>query len=313
MPEILSITEENIILSLEKLKSDELVAFPTETVYGLGGNAYSDKAVAEIFAYKNRPNFNPLPVCYANLERASNDVFINDLAIKLAENFLPGPLTMLLKRRPDSKISHLASDGLDTICVRIPSNSVSQKLLLNLDFPLAVPSANRSAGISPTNAQAVAESLRDCEKLIILDGGQCNIGIESTIIDLVGENPKILRYGAIDKEEISRKCNIVFEEKKEKNSATLKHYVTTKKIIKNAEKAGENDALLAFGTPFPNNCMHVLNLSPSGDLNEAAANFFSMLRELDRTDSDNICIMKIPEKGIGIALNDRIRKAAQEN
>ena len=313
MHKILSSTEENIILAKEKINSDELVAFPTETVYGLGGNAYSDIAVSKIFEFKNRPKFNPLPICYPNLERASNDVYITETAQKLAKVFMPGPLTLLLRRQLNSRLSWLASNGLDTVCVRIPSHPVAQKLLALLDFPLAVPSANKSSKISPTTAQEVSESLKDNDKLMILDGGRCNIGIESTIVDLTDEKPKILRYGAISEEEIFEKCGLIFEKNQNSVQAfnSIKHYITSKKIKINVSEVGKNDALLAFGKPLENQCQNVLNLSSSGDLNEAAANFFSMLQQLDATNAENICIMPIPEVGIGVALNDRIRKAAE--
>ena len=200
------------------------------------------------------------------------------------------------------------------MCVRIPSHPVAQKLLALLDFPLAVPSANKSSKISPTTAQEVSESLKDNDDLMILDDGRCRIGIESTIVDLTDEKPKILRYGAISEEEIFEKCGLIFE--KDQNSVrafnSIKHYVTSKKVKINVSEVGKNDALLAFGKPLKNQCRYVLNLSPSGDLKEAAANFFSMLQQLDATDVENICIMSIPEAGIGVALNDRIRKAAEE-
>ncbi len=300
----------NLKFAVEKLIAGELVAFPTETVYGLGGNAFENSVVEKIFAYKNRPKKNPLPICYKDFETAACDVFICESAKKLAEKFLPGPLTLLLKRKPDSKISEIACAELETICVRIPSHPIAQKILSMIDFPLAVPSANKSTKISPTSAQLVSENLYEINDLTIIDGGQCNIGIESTIVDLTGEQPKILRQGAISEQEIFEKCGMRFEKI---SSPAFKHYVMQKKIVANATKAEKNDALLAFGKPFDNCCRHFLNLSESGDLNEAAANFFSMLQELDKTDAEKICIMSIPNMEIGISINDRIKKAIENN
>ena len=307
---IIEPSEENLKFACEKLVAGELVAFPTETVYGLGGNALENSVAEKIFAGKNRSKQNPLPICYANFEAAARDVFISKNAELLAEKFLPGPLTLLLKRKPDSLISKIARAGLDTICVRIPSHPIAQKILSAIDFPLAVPSANKSTKISPTSAKSVSESLNEINELTIIDGGPCKIGIESTIIDLTNEQPKILRQGAISEQEIFEKCSLRFEKIV---PSSFKHYATRKKIIANATEAEKNDALLAFGKPFENCCRYFLNLSESGDLNEAAANFFSMLQKLDNTDAEKICIMPVPNIGIGISINDRIKKAIENN
>jgi L-threonylcarbamoyladenylate synthase len=321
MHEIIAPTDGNLVFSARMLASGELVAFPTETVYGLAGNAYNDAAVAKVFVYKNRSEFNPLSVCYRSLEEVGADLVVTDDAVLLSRHFLPGPITILLARKPSSKLSLLCSAGTNVVGVRIPSNRVAMKLLSAVSFPLTAPSANRSAKLSPTTAQMASESLKDNEKLIILDGGQCDVGIESTGVDCSGEKPRIVRPGAISKQQISEKCHFVFDDddafRKNPHNRSLGHsgnfFYCTKEIVMNATKADASDALLAFGEPFENRCRHVMNLSVGRDLEEAAANFFSMLHELDKTDLARICVMPIPNIGIGQAINDRLRKAAAAN
>ena len=299
----------------EILRNDGLVAFPTETVYGLGGNAYSDKAVAEIFRCKKRPSINPVSVCYSSFFKASRDVEINAKAELLAKKFLPGALTIVLKKRTDSKISPLCSAGRNTVGIRVPDNPTALSLLEKLDFPLAAPSANRSSELSTTTAQSVCESLKNCEDLVILDGGDCNLGIESTIVDLSEENhPKILRKGAISQEEIERKCGfkLISAESGRLETPKLSHYKPAKPIVINVRKIEEGDALLAFGNPI-SGAKYCLNLSKSEDITEAAKNLFSMLRKLDSTDAQRICVMPIPNTGIGSSINDRLEKAAQKD
>ena len=294
----------------EVLKSGDLLAFPTETVYGLGGNAYSDEVVAKIFKYKNRSPFNPVSVCYPSFYSASQDIEINPKAELLAKEFLPGALTIVLKKKVTSKISWMCSAGGNTIGIRIPNNSIALDLLKKLDFPLAAPSANTSSELSTTTAQSVSESLKNCEDLVILDGGPCNLGIESTIVDLSVENqPKILRKGAISQEEIENKCGFTLVEAER---STFSHYIPTKPIAINVEKVKKEDALLAFGNPI-SGAKYCLNLSDNSDLTEAAKNFFLMLRKLDSTDAKRICVMPIPNIGIGAAINDRLKKAAQKD
>lgn len=293
--------------AIEILLNGGLVAFPTETVYGLGGNAYSDKIVASIFACKNRSEFNPLNVCYRSLEQACDDVEITETAQAIAEKFLPGPLTLLLKRKPHSRLSLLCSAGLNSIGVRIPSNSLAIKLLSALKFPLAAPSANRSGNLSHTTAQAVAE---DLDGVAILDGGKCNFGIESTIIDCSGKKLVITRQGAITDEEIAEKCNIPIKNISFKEKP--KKFATNKIIVLNAVSANTDDAFLAFGKTIENICKKTLNLSEKGDINEAAANFFSMLQELDKSDAKRICVAPIPQEGMGKAINNRLSSLVKQ-
>lgn len=310
MHKILKFSQENVSFAAETLFHGELVAFPTETVYGLGGNAYDDTAVAKIFQYKDRPQFNPVSVCYADIYEAAKDVELTKVAEILADRFLPGPLTIILKRRENSRLSWLCSAGQDTIGIRIPNSEVATALLSAVPFPLAAPSANRSSELSPTTAQAVSDSLISNDNLVILDGRQCTIGIESTIVDLSTSTPKLIRIGAIPAEKIEEVCNIKLE-KGQSPSSSIKHYIPNKPLIINATKAGKDDALLAFGSPFPNNCKYTLNLSPTANLNEAASNFFYMLHELDKTDAKKICVMPIPSQGIGAAINEKLKAGSQ--
>ncbi|MDR1982413.1 MAG: threonylcarbamoyl-AMP synthase [Holosporaceae bacterium] len=200
MHEILVPNDENINRVVDVLCEGGVVAFPTETVYGLGANAYNDKAVSKIFSYKKRPRSKPLSVCYQSFDSAFDDVVIDERAVLLAKKFLPGPVTIILKRRADSKLSPLCSAELDTVGIRVPSNPIALGLLSRLPFPLAAPSANRSTQSSPTTAQHVSDSLKDNKTLLILNGGCCSIGVESTIVDL--PNNKVTRVGVISEKEI---------------------------------------------------------------------------------------------------------------
>lgn len=300
------IPSENINVAVDVLLNGGLVAFPTETVYGLGGNAYSDSAVASIFSCKKRSEFNPLSICYKNLESAVNDVVITNYAHRIVEKFLPGPITLVLKRKIDTKLSLLCSAGLDTIGIRIPANPIALNLLSHLDFPLAAPSANTSGNLSHTTAKSVNE---DLDGVVILDGGKCNLGIESTIVDCSEEKLIIRRQGAITANDLAQKCGfsvneIKFEEK-------TKRFILKKRIILNVLSVNANDALLAFGKTQKFSCKKILNLSENANLNEAAANLFSMLQELDNSDAKRICVMPIPNMGIGEAINSRLNSVVQ--
>lgn len=304
MNKLISPKSINVVVNV--LSNGGLVAFPTETVYGLGGNAYSDSAVASIFSCKKRSEFNPLSVCYKSLERATNDVVITGYARRIAEKFLPGPITLVLKRKIDTKLSLLCSAGLDTIGIRIPANPIALNLLSHLDFPLAAPSANTSGNLSHTTAESVNE---DLDGVTILNGGKCNLGIESTIVDCSGEKLIIRRQGAITANDLAQKCGfsvneIKFEEK-------TKKFILKKRLILNAASVNADDALLAFGKPPKFSCKKILNLSENANLNEAAANLFSMLQELDNSDAKRICVMPIPNTGIGKAINNRLNSVVQ--
>ena len=311
MHKILPLTDENIELALQELRADVPVAFPTETVYGLGGNAYSDGAVRNVFAYKDRPPNNPLSVFFRDVEHIAEGLHISYSALAIIEKFLPGAVTVALKRKPDSKISKLCSAGSDTVGVRISSNQIVMRLLSMLPFPLTAPSANRSASFSPTTAALVSEHMAEVENLMIIDGGQCRVGMESTVIDCSGDVPSLVRLGAVSIEEIAEKSGVEVDTRNYFENTMIKNYQSKKHVAMNASEAGDRDALLAIGEPFENNCSHVLNLSPAGNLNEAAANFFAMLSALDKTDAEKICVMPIPNHGVGAAINNRLMKAAK--
>lgn len=295
----------DINIAVDVLCSGGLVAFPTETVYGLAGNAYDDDVVSGIFQYKLRPSFKPISVCYPRFENAGNDVEITELARFLADKFLPGPLTLVLNRKKTSKVSLLCSAGENTLGVRVPNNEVALTVLQKLDFPLALPSANKSREFSATSAQDVAKGLGFNESLTIIDDGACDIGLESTIVDLTEEVPVITRVGALDIDVLERACGVkfVFQEK-----IKTKHYKLRKKVVPNAFSAGKNDAFIGFGDIIFSDCRCFYNLSESGNLSEAAKNFFSILQRISLSDVDKICVAPIPATGIGHAINSRLEQ-----
>lgn len=315
MPEIST----DLDLAVHYLKDGALVALPTETVYGVAGDATNDKAVANIFALKKRPEFNPLIIHYPHITFMNQDVEITELAKKLANAFWPGPLTLVLPRRQESKISFLASAGLDTLAVRIPSHPMTLQILRNFGKPVAAPSANPSSKVSPTSAQHVFDSFKNNPLLpLIIDGGACHVGIESTIIDLTVPIPKLLRPGKITAEEIKNLTGIVLENQSHSKSnpkapGQLKiHYAPHIPLYLNCTAPKKDQALLAFGPHIPKGAAYSLNLSPSGNLNEAATNLFAMIRLLDNDRYASIAVMPIPKEGLGHAINDRLKRAAQE-
>jgi L-threonylcarbamoyladenylate synthase len=298
------VTDSAIADAARLLRDGGLVAFPTETVYGLGADATNDKAVAGIFAAKGRPRFNPLIVHVADLAAAEALVEFNPLTRKLADAFWPGALTLVLPRKDG--VSLLVSAGLDTVAVRAPANAVAQALLRALGRPIAAPSANASGTISATTAAHVAESLGGKVDLI-LDGGPTERGIESTVIGFA-DGPAMLRPGAIPREAIEAITGPLHDPQGIQGSPGRleSHYAPAKPLRLNATDARDGEALLAFGT----NVTGAKNLSPSGDLVEAAANLFAMLRELDASDARGIAVMPIPNNGLGEAINDRLQRAA---
>ncbi len=293
------------------LKAGELVAFPTETVYGLGGNALSDAAVARIFEVKGRPSFNPLIVHVPSLAAAEAHAQFNAAARRLAETFWPGALTLVLPRRADCRLSLLVSAGLDSVAIRVPAHPLAQALLHAAQLPIAAPSANRSGRVSPTQASHVQEELGE-RVAMILDGGNCSVGIESTVVDVTGEVPVILRPGSITREALLTCVPHVGLHKPSGVYASPgmleSHYAPDHNLRLNATHVEKDEALLAFGVPLAAGL--VCNLSASRDLREAAANLFAMLRALDKKTSRGIAVMPIPEEGLGVAINDRLRRAA---
>ncbi|MEQ8303871.1 MAG: L-threonylcarbamoyladenylate synthase [Cyclobacteriaceae bacterium] len=295
-----------------------LVAIPTETVYGLAANALDTDAVVKIFAAKNRPSFDPLIVHVDAAEKLERYVaYVPEAASKLANTFWPGPLTMLLKKR--ETIPDVVTSGLDTVGIRCPNHSLTQDLLAKLPFPLAAPSANPFGYISPTTAQHVNDQLGD-QVEYILDGGPCRVGIESTIVGFDDTMPIIYRAGGINQADIEAIVGPV-EERLSNNSNPLapgqldSHYAPKKKLrissLKDirAKSNDRNIGILLFKSSDIDSDT-ALVLSPKGDLNEAAANLFSMLRELDQMDVDLILVEPAPDHGIGKAINDRLHRAA---
>ena len=296
------------------LRQGKLVAFPTETVYGLGGDATSDRAVAAIFAAKGRPSFNPLIVHVANIASAAQYAELSPKAQTVARAFWPGPLTLVLPRRRDCKISLLATAGLDSVAIRVPAHTSAQTLLMMAGLPLAAPSANPSGRLSPTSADHVLSDLSDKVEFVI-DGGACPVGVESTVLSLLEDRPRILRPGAVTAEALSAalKEAVPIEQGAEDAAAPrspgrlLSHYAPTLPVRLDAAAAEPGEALLGFGPTAPK---EAVNLSPTGDLTEAAANLFAMLRLLDDPKHRAIAVMPVPDTGLGIAINDRLRRAA---
>jgi L-threonylcarbamoyladenylate synthase len=309
---------EAAIAEAAKLTRDgRLVAFPTETVYGLGADATSDSACAAIFAAKGRPQFNPLIVHVNDIAGAKDYVTFTAVAEKLAVQFWPGPLTLVLPRRADCRLSLLVSAGLDTAAVRSPAHPIARALISAAAKPIAAPSANRSGTVSPTSAEHVAASLGTAVDLI-LDGGPSTVGIESTVLDLSGETPTLLRPGAITHHEIEAllgttvaRATIAATGNEGLASPGLlaRHYAPSRPVRLMANERKNGEALLAFGPSAPTGA-DVLNLSARGDLAEAAANLFRMLRALDKSDYTAIAVMPIPDDGLGEAINDRLKRAA---
>jgi len=306
---------DNIDKASKLIKSGKLVAFPTETVYGLGADATNDKAIASIYKAKERPQFNPLISHIADTKNIEEYVEWTSEAQKLSDIFWPGSLTMILKRKKDSPISLLASAGLDTIAIRCPDNEIALDLIKKSNCPIAAPSANASGTISPTKAIHVEESIGDNIDLI-LDGGACKIGIESTVLSLYNDRPTILRNGAITSEDLEKHITLFKQDLHDETSPKspgmmLKHYAPKTPIRLNASNAKDDEAFLTFG----NDTNYIggkirLNLSKKGSLTEAASNLFSMLRELDKENISSIAVMPIPKKELGIAINDKLKRAA---
>jgi len=292
------------------LRAGRLVAFPTETVYGLGADATNGRAVAAIFVAKGRPHFNPLIVHVRDSVQATEFATFSPLAEKLAQAFWPGALTLVLPRREDCRLSLLISAGLDTVALRAPSHPVAQRLIAEAGVPLAAPSANPSGRVSATLAAHVDESFHGKLELI-LDGGPTPLGVESTVIGFEGDRPVLLRPGAVPRDAIEEIAGPLAGPSHGATGSPgrlASHYAPRAKLRLNALDVEPDEALLAFGPNEPK-ARRTLNLSASGDLSEAAANLFAMLRTLD-AESDAIAVMPIPPAGLGEAINDRLARAA---
>ena len=323
---IKTVTSQTIQEAADIIKSGGLVGMPTETVYGLAANALDGKAVAKVFEAKGRPSFNPLITHFAKAEDVAAFAEMDEAAKTLAYHFWPGPLTMILPRKENAGISELVTAGLETIAVRVPAHPAARDLIKAAGVPIAAPSANKSGTISPTTPDHVADSLGDAVDMI-LAGGASEVGLESTVIDLSGETPVILRPGGITAEQISEvlERDVAYDlgESKDVKSPgqLLKHYSPNIPVRLNAVDLEPDEALLAFGSvkfmgikgggaakDLPEEQRK--NLSEEGDLHEAAANLFSMLRALDQPVFTRIAVMAIPDQGLGVAINDRLKRAA---
>ncbi|MEQ9639880.1 MAG: L-threonylcarbamoyladenylate synthase [Alphaproteobacteria bacterium] len=294
------------------LRAGELVGIPTETVYGLAGDATNADAIARLYAAKGRPPHNPLIIHFDSAEAAFRHGEANALAETLAKAFWPGPLTMVLAKRIDSPVVPAATAGLDTIGLRVPATPVAAKLFAAAGVPVAAPSANLSNQISPTTAQHVADGLGD-KVALILDAGPCAVGVESTVVGVSGDRPVLLRPGGVSAEDIER---VVGPLDRPEAGATItspgmlkRHYAPATRVRLNATEVAADEALLAFG-PALTGAKATANLSPARNLGEAAANLYAMLHALDRVDAAAIAVMPIPEDGLGRAINDRLRRAA---
>ncbi|PSL20964.1 L-threonylcarbamoyladenylate synthase [Shimia abyssi] len=291
------------------LASGGLVAFPTETVYGLGADATNDMAVARIFEAKGRPRFNPLIVHVDSVTTAKTLVQWTDTADRLAAAFWPGPLTLVLPLKANSPLSALVTADLPTLAVRVPEHPTARALLARFGGPVAAPSANPSGKISPTTAQHVAAGLTGRVDAI-LDDGPCDVGVESTILGL-WETPILLRQGGLPQEAIETAVGAPLATHQADDKLTapgqmLSHYAPGAKMRLNANKVDAGEALLGFGTVEN----ATLNLSPAGDLTEAAANLFKHLHALDAQSPGTIAVSPIPNRGLGRAINDRLARAA---
>jgi len=292
----------------ELIKSGGTLAFPTETVYGLGADATNKLAVAKIFQAKGRPSFNPLIIHCFSIEQIQTFAKWSSEAQKVADKFWPGPLTMVLPLLPNNQISSLALAGLQTVAVRMPDHSVAQSILQLANTPIAAPSANPSGAVSATKAEHVISRLNGKIEGII-SGYSSKIGLESTIISFLPE-PSILRFGAIDETDISELLGLDLKKKRkdEKISAPgqlSSHYAPKGSIRLNSKVFKKNEVSLGFGKILCD-----LNLSREANLAEAAANLFDYLHRLDEMGAEKIAVSPIPEEGIGIAINDRLRRAA---
>ena len=297
--------------TIKSLNQGNILCLPTETVYGLAGNAYSEKAIKKIFKLKKRPKMNPLIIHFFDLKNLKKDAILNNNFYKLYEKFCPGPITFILKKKEYSKIHSLATADLNTIAVRFPSHKIIRSILKLVNFPLAMPSANMSANLSPVNAIDVYEEFNNKIRIIV-DGGKSKIGIESTVIDLTSK-PKILRPGIISSKEIKKYLNINFSKVKSKVKSPgmlKKHYSPGIPVSLRGKPTSLNHAYIVFGKKYRNRSNY-FNLSKKADLKEAAANLYKIMRKIKNKGYKKIFVCKIPNLGPGIAINDRLERASR--
>lgn len=293
------------------LREGLLVAFPTETVYGLGADATNGEAVAKVYAAKGRPSFNPLIAHVPDAESAFALGDFSPEAKALAKAFWPGPLSLVVPRKPDCPVSLLASAGLESIALRVPAHPIALELLKAVGRPVVAPSANPSGKISPTTAEHVRRHLKD-KVAVVLDGGRCKVGVESTVVSFLEDGPKLLRHGGVPRAEIERVLGhpIAVESHSARPHAPgqlLSHYAPHAELRLNADAPRDGEAYLGFG---PLHAHGRWTLSARGDLVEAAAALFGLLHEIDATGVARIAVAPIPHQGLGEAINDRLLRAA---
>jgi L-threonylcarbamoyladenylate synthase len=298
------------------LRAGRLIGLPTETVYGLAGNALRRNAVARIYAAKGRPRFNPLIVHVADLSAARRLVMFDDRALALARRFWPGPLTLVLRRRAGCRVPRAVAAGRETLAIRVPSHAVARKLLRIAGCPIAAPSANRSGHVSPTTARHVADE-RFRHLGMIIDGGSATVGLESTVLDLSGAQARLLRPGAITIADmtpsvgpIARAADEHGEQPRASPGRLDSHYAPSLPVRLNVTRPQASDAFIGFGATVASEAAATINLSPRGDLAEAAARLYAALRTLDRPGFAAIAVAPIPARGLGAAINDRLKRAA---
>tara|TARA_B100000686_G_scaffold113987_2_gene121551 strand:- start:4172 stop:5137 length:966 start_codon:yes stop_codon:yes gene_type:complete len=315
-------TKNNIEIAATRILNGGIVAFPTETVYGLGALASHKKAIDRVFSVKGRPKNNPLIVHVHSIQQALSLVRINNNIIPIMKNFWPGPLTLVMNYNLSSSIHKIARANLNTIAIRIPSNPIAVELLKKIKVPIIAPSANTSEHLSPTSAKHVnhdlGKKLKDSIDMI-LDGGNCKIGIESTVIDITKKQPVVLRPGGLNIKKIEKYLKNIESIRMENNSKPIspgqfkKHYSPKSFLRLNAKSPLKNEAWLGFGPDSKNlDCKFKMNLSKKSDLDEAAMNLFSMLRTLDKKMVETIAVKTIPNEGIGLAINDRLIRGANK-
>lgn len=293
------------------LREGRLVAFPTETVYGLGADATNGEAVAKVYAAKGRPSFNPLIAHVPDAETAFTLGEFGPEAKALAEAFWPGPLSLVVPRKADCPVSLLASAGLGSIAIRVPAHPMALELLKAVGRPVVAPSANPSGKISPTTAEHVRRHLKE-KVAVVLDGGRCRVGVESSVVSFLEDGPKLLRHGGVTKSEIEKVLGhpIAVESHSARPHAPgqlLSHYAPHAELRLNADAPRDGEAYLGFG---PLHAHGPWTLSAKGDLVEAAASLFGLLHEIDATGVPRIAVAPIPHHGLGEAINDRLLRAA---
>ena len=294
------------------LSKNGIIGLPTETVYGLAANAYSETAIKKVYSAKKRIKRNPLIIHYYDLNRAKKDVILDNKFYKLYKKFSPGPITYIVKKKKNSKIKSIASANLKTVGIRFPKNKIIRKILKKIRFPLAMPSANKSSSISPVSAEDVSDEFKN--RIKVVDGGYSKIGIESTVLNLVGSTC-ILRPGKITTGDVEnvlgQKIKISYNGKIIKSPGMLKkHYSPNIPILLNQKKCPKKFAFITFGSKYPVT-RNSFNLSKKSNLNEAAKKLYMYFRIIKNKGFKKIYVTRIPTRGIGKAINDRLNRAAK--